>query len=243
MDDKRRAEDQRRYSVWLLIPTLSTTMPPTLPPLAALFLTHFHELKGQEVVYYASLSDGAFATPPCASAPLLLTFSTDLQAGLIEHTSLPSGMHLRDTDLVVFSHHGLPGAGLFRSRVLEGEGAGRGRRMGTLGVVLGTSTVAYPGRNATLDNLAKLTLGTAPPGSPDDVFDLATPLEDLYDKLEGVDNPFSTDDPDGPAVKALLDSVWESLCAKTSDAPALQTATTVALRLSRGMSVSVGARH
>lgn len=32
---------------------------PRLPPLAALFLTHFHDLKGQEVSYYVSL-DGEF---------------------------------------------------------------------------------------------------------------------------------------------------------------------------------------
>lgn len=32
---------------------------PRLPPLAALFLTHFHDLKGQEVSYYVSI-DGEF---------------------------------------------------------------------------------------------------------------------------------------------------------------------------------------
>lgn len=32
---------------------------PRLPPLAALFLTHFHDLKGQEVSYYVS-QDGKF---------------------------------------------------------------------------------------------------------------------------------------------------------------------------------------
>lgn len=60
-----------------------------------------------------------------------------LPPGVIEHTTLPSGMHLLETDLIAFSHEGLPGAGLFRGRTMEGEGAGRGRRMGTLGVVLG----------------------------------------------------------------------------------------------------------
>jgi len=33
-------------------------MSSSFPPLAALFLTHFHDLTGQEVAYYASLSDG-----------------------------------------------------------------------------------------------------------------------------------------------------------------------------------------
>jgi hypothetical protein len=53
---------------------------------------------------------------------------------MIEHETLPSGRHLTTEDLVTFSHHNLPGAGLFRSREKAG---GRGRRMGTLGVVLG----------------------------------------------------------------------------------------------------------
>lgn len=35
----------------------------SFPPLAALFVTHFHDLKGQEVTYYASLSNGML--PAC----------------------------------------------------------------------------------------------------------------------------------------------------------------------------------
>jgi hypothetical protein len=42
--------------------TTHITMPATFPPLAALFLTYFHDLKGQEVAYYVSLSNGMY--PP-----------------------------------------------------------------------------------------------------------------------------------------------------------------------------------
>lgn len=66
----------------------------------------------------------------------LADWPDSLPSALIEHLSLPSGMHLRDEDLVTFTHHGLPGAGLFRSRPQE---SGRGRRMGTVGAVLGVS--------------------------------------------------------------------------------------------------------
>lgn len=69
----------------------------------------------------------------------MLTASDSLPPGRIEHTSLPSGLHQRDQDLVTFTHGGLPGAGLFRSRAQE---TGRGRRMGTLGVVLGECLAA-----------------------------------------------------------------------------------------------------
>lgn len=42
----------------LLFTYLSTFTMSPFPPLAALFLSHFHDLKGQEITYYASLSDG-----------------------------------------------------------------------------------------------------------------------------------------------------------------------------------------
>lgn len=119
---------------------------PRLPPLAALFLTHFHDLKGQEVSYYVSL-DGEFTNAkdhadgfdicllmPISPVQFILTDADSIPPGRIEHTSLPSGLHQRDQDLITFTHCGLPGAGLFRSRAQE---SGRGRRMGTLGVVLG----------------------------------------------------------------------------------------------------------
>ena len=68
---------------------------------------------------------------------LYQTLTKDLPAGTIEHTSLPSGLHTCKSDLVLFTHGegDIPGVGLFRS--VEVESAGRGRRMGTLGVVLG----------------------------------------------------------------------------------------------------------
>ncbi|WVQ85230.1 hypothetical protein IAT38_007395 [Cryptococcus sp. DSM 104549] len=80
----------------------------SLPPLAALFLTHFDDIKGQSVIFYASLPD----LPPKT----------------IEHTTLPSGLHVLDSDLVLFTHHDLPGAcsGVGRAmRVREEGGWGR----------------------------------------------------------------------------------------------------------------------
>ncbi|EIW72588.1 hypothetical protein TREMEDRAFT_25151 [Tremella mesenterica DSM 1558] len=90
-----------------------------LPPLSALFLTHFDDIKGQSVIYYKS------------SFP-------NLSSDNIEHSSLPSGLHTTSEDVVFFSHHNLPSVGLFRSRdtsSVSGQ-VGRGRRMATLGVVL-----------------------------------------------------------------------------------------------------------
>ena len=95
---------------------MATSSP--FPPLAALFLTHFDDLKGQTTIYYQSLSEST------------------LGPGQIEHSTLPSGLHTLKSDLVLFTHgnEDLPGVGLFRSVEV---GHGRGRRMGTLGVILG----------------------------------------------------------------------------------------------------------
>lgn len=57
-----------------------------------------------------------------------------VEQGDIEHAALPSGLHQLDQDLVCFLHGGKPAVGLFRGKAVDG---GRGRRMGTLGVVLG----------------------------------------------------------------------------------------------------------
>ena len=89
----------------------------SFPPLAAIFLTHFDDVKGQSVASYRAV-DG-------------------LGPDLIEHSTLPSGLHQVESDLVLFTHHGLPGAAIFRSR--EDSTRARGRRMGTVGVVLGES--------------------------------------------------------------------------------------------------------
>ncbi|BEI85320.1 hypothetical protein CcaverHIS002_0507210 [Cutaneotrichosporon cavernicola] len=166
-------------------------------PLAALFLTHFDDLTGQEVVYYRSLSD-----------------DTTLPPALIEHTTLPSGLHTRGSDLVVFTHHGLPGAGVFRSRTREGVDAGRGRRMATLGAVL------------------------APPTPSDSAFDLAAPLEHLYDSLEELGDPFRKNSPTYDAAIALLDATWEAHKAEGLTGSVAQSAATVAIRLARGVSTA-----
>ncbi|WVO24479.1 uncharacterized protein IAS62_005847 [Cryptococcus decagattii] len=93
------------------------------PPLAAVFLTHFDDIKGQSVLYYSSLAD--------------------IPAGTIEHTTLPSGLHNLSEDLICFRHHDRPGVGLFRSREKpEGENRGRGRTMGVVGVVLAEGDVS-----------------------------------------------------------------------------------------------------
>ncbi|WWD17777.1 hypothetical protein CI109_102218 [Kwoniella shandongensis] len=135
-----------------------------LPPLAAIFLTHFDDIKGQSVVFYASLPD--------------------LPAKTIEHTTLPSGLHVLDSDLVLFTHHDLPGAGVFRSR-LSDEGT-RGRRMGTLGVVL------------------------APPSVPSDLFALHSPLAELFDQLEALESsPFAPSSSTNPSsAVSLLAKTW-----------------------------------
>lgn len=189
-------------------------MSSTFPPLAALFLTHFDDLKGQEVVYYTSVSD-------CMSR-MVIQLMPALPPNVIEHTTLPSGLHLRNDDLVAFSHHGLPGVGIFRSRDKD---TGRGRRMGTIGVVLGKSP-----------SLQILTL--ASPSTSDAVFELAGPLEALYDRLEGMENPFAAEGGDKEAVKALLDTVWKEAKAPGLQPPQTPSAKTVAVRLSRGVSVS-----
>jgi hypothetical protein len=85
------------------------------------------------VLQFSSLDDLLYSARHCAP----LTPDTTLPPALIEHTSLPSGLHTRGSDFIVFTHHGLPGGGLFRSRTREGVDAGRGRRMATLGAVLG----------------------------------------------------------------------------------------------------------
>ncbi|WVQ85234.1 hypothetical protein IAT38_007399 [Cryptococcus sp. DSM 104549] len=145
----------------------------SLPPLAALFLTHFDDIKGQSVIFYASLPD--------------------LPSKTIEHTTLPSGLHVLDSDLVLFTHHDLPGAGVFRSRKSD-EGS-RGRRMGTLGVVL------------------------APFSDPSDLFPLHAPLADLFDQLEALESsPFAASTSDAPsAAITLLAKVWHQHRADSVD--------------------------
>ncbi|WRT64258.1 uncharacterized protein IL334_001189 [Kwoniella shivajii] len=153
----------------------------SLPPLAALFLTHFDDIKGQSVVFYASLPN--------------------LPAETIEHTTLPSGLHVLESDLVLFEHHDLPGAGLFRSR-LSDEGT-RGRRMGTLGVVL------------------------ASPSVPAELFALHDPLSSLFDQLEQLESsPFAPSTSSKPSsAVSLLAKVWHD---NRADAP--DTSTTVVKR-------------
>ncbi|WVQ97265.1 hypothetical protein IAU59_004376 [Kwoniella sp. CBS 9459] len=155
--------------------TPGTEFASEFPPLAALFLTHFDDIKGQSVVFYASLPD--------------------LPAATIEHTTLPSGLHALDSDLVLFTHHDLPGAGEFRSR-LSDEGA-RGRRMGTLGVVLSA------------------------PSTCADLFTLRQPLSNLFDKLESLEtSPFAPSSSTAPSsAVSLLAQVWHEYRA---DAPSVK---------------------
>lgn len=113
-------------------------------PVIGLFLTHFDDIKGQCVVYYKAKVEELL--PP----------------GQIEHSTLASGLHLLSTDLVLFAHCGFPAAGLFRSRH-TGE-VGRGRRMGTVGVILGTCVFPQlfqkPGIRLTILDQAPLLLRT-----------------------------------------------------------------------------------
>lgn len=108
----------------------------SFPPLAALFLTHFDDIKGQSTIFYTS-NDGEGKISLHSIISLSKSHSgLALTPKQIEHTTLPSGLHVLTADLILFTHHHLPGIGLFRSRDTPDEG-GRGRRMGTLGVVLG----------------------------------------------------------------------------------------------------------
>ncbi|WWC99799.1 hypothetical protein V866_006707 [Kwoniella sp. B9012] len=136
----------------------------TLPPLAAIFLTHFDDIKGQSVIFYASLPN--------------------LPAETIEHTTLPSGLHALDSDLVLFVHHELPGAGVFRNRL--SDASSRGRKMGTLGVVL------------------------ANPAVPSDLFSLHDPLSTLFDQLESLESsPFAPSTSTSPPnAFSILAKVW-----------------------------------
>lgn len=81
-------------------------------------------------------------------------------------------------------------------------------------------------------------LTPAPPSPPDAVFDLAAALEHIYDSLEGLDNPFAKSGPDCDAATSILDNVWEEHKAGDLTGSAAQSAATVAVRLSKGISVS-----
>ncbi|WVN85166.1 uncharacterized protein L203_100311 [Cryptococcus depauperatus CBS 7841] len=139
----------------------------TFPPLAALFLTHFDDVKGQSVLYYSSLPD--------------------LSAENIEHTTLPSGLHIVEEDLVIFKHNGLNGVGLFRNKLRqEGDrgGRGRGRHMGVVGVVLVDADAS-------------------------DLFILKSSLIQLYDQLEQQSSPFASPSEEPSPTKKVMDAVWE----------------------------------
>ena len=134
-----------------------TTTLSSLPPVAALFLTHFDDIKGQNTVYFRSVIEGGESS----NLQALSRQRGSEKGGLspvvsdnIEHSALPSGLHTTQQDLVLFRHGGLPAVGLFRSRdtstsaaststsaagAVAGSSAprGRGRRMATLGVILG----------------------------------------------------------------------------------------------------------
>ena len=138
---------------------MATTLS-SLPPVAALFLTHFDDIKGQNTVYFRSVVEGGESSNFQALSRQSRQRDTE-KGGLspvvsdnIEHSALPSGLHTTQQDLVLFRHGGLPAVGLFRSRdtstsaaststsaagAVAGSSAprGRGRRMATLGVILG----------------------------------------------------------------------------------------------------------
>lgn len=90
------------------------------------------------------------------------------------------------------------------------------------------------------DHLNKGALGANKPASPATgtaAFELEGPLEDLYDRLEGISDPFEDDGTDRAAVKALLDEVWAKSKAKNREAPEPQSARTLASALSKRIRV------
>lgn len=153
-------------------------------PVIGLFLTHFDDIKGQCVVYYKAKDEELL--PP----------------GQIEHSTLASGLHLLSTDLVLFTHSGFPAAGLFRSRH-TGE-VGRGRRMGTVGVILGACTLP-PMPYSSRIRLTTLLIG--PPATTDTLFSCRELLEGLYDNLEDNSTSLFND----PSTIEKMDAIWREL--------------------------------
>ncbi|ORY33712.1 hypothetical protein BCR39DRAFT_518735 [Naematelia encephala] len=144
----------------------------SFPPLAGLFVTHFDDIKGQSIVFYVSSDSKA------------------LPAGTIEHSSLPSGLHALSSDLVFFRHYDRLCVGLFRSRDVTGQGSGRGRRMGTVGVILEEDR-------------------------PEDLFQLKKPLEEVYDHLENLSsNPFLDEENENENEDEVEDGENEGLIGK-----------------------------
>jgi hypothetical protein len=193
-------------------PSTPTSIYP-IPPLGAIFLTHFHDTKGQNVVHYISNDD----TSESPSSTLCERgcreekmdnigrwLMIELGKGTIEHTTFPSGLHVLEEDFFGFRHGSgsgsnydtnesqdqddagdeagdgdgdggrdrgkgkgegkekgkgkakgdgtWPGAALFRSRITD---EGRGRRMITLGVVLGMSPPLAPSHTSSIYNLGR----------------------------------------------------------------------------------------
>lgn len=93
----------------------------------------------------------------------------------------------------MFTHAERPGVGLFRNRSVEG---GRGRRMGTLGVLSGGPEPSW---------FASQTERRAASGLPEDLFALQPALESIFDELEADQrNPF-----DKEVAAEVLERVWD----------------------------------
>ncbi|KIJ19396.1 hypothetical protein PAXINDRAFT_166590 [Paxillus involutus ATCC 200175] len=95
--------------------------------IVAIFHTSFHPTKGNVVDWCLKASD-------------------DLQLDGVEFSTLPSGLHLVDRDVVYFTKDTHSGVGVFRRRRTTEQGQ-RGFRLSSLGILLAKSTRARPWRH------------------------------------------------------------------------------------------------
>ncbi|KAG9093648.1 hypothetical protein FS749_014021, partial [Ceratobasidium sp. UAMH 11750] len=90
----------------------------------ALFHSAFHPTKGNIVDFYLKVRD-------------------DINLDGVEFSSLPSGLHLVDQDVIHFTKDGLCGIAVFRRRRIRENGL-RGVRLGAVGVLIGSAPRARP---------------------------------------------------------------------------------------------------
>ncbi|KAG6329631.1 hypothetical protein ID866_9459 [Astraeus odoratus] len=109
--------------------------------IVAIFHASFHPTKGNVVDWCLKASDGASA--PIAHWDNLVTPFQDLSVDGVEFSTLPSGLHLVDRDVVYFTKDTHPGISVFRRRRTSEHGQ-RGFRLSALGVLVARSSRPRP---------------------------------------------------------------------------------------------------
>ncbi|KAG9082106.1 hypothetical protein FRC06_005223 [Ceratobasidium sp. 370] len=92
----------------------------------ALFHSAFHPTQGNIVDFQLKVRDGEY-----------------ISLDGVEFSSLPSGLHLVDQDVIHFTKDGLCGIAVFRRRRIRENGL-RGVRLGAVGVLIGSAPRARP---------------------------------------------------------------------------------------------------